>query len=121
MGAQTNTIENHLGQFSNTNGFLGYNEICLDLKSWTYNWDDQQKVPYLTKRSTWVSYDDAASIRLKAKFAMSQRMAGIMVWSLDTDDFAGKCGAQKYPLLRSIHLALAEPIAPGKVNSFLIS
>jgi hypothetical protein len=90
------------------------------MKSWTYQWDDQHKVPYLTKGSTWVSYDDAASIRLKTKFATSQRLAGIMVWSLDTDDFAGKCGAQKYPLLRAIHYALSEPTSPGNVISKVI-
>lgn len=37
---------------------------------------------------------------------------GIMVWSIDMDDFSGKCGNGKYPLLR----ALNEQLQKYRVN-----
>lgn len=37
---------------------------------------------------------------------------GIMVWSIDMDDFSGRCGNSKYPLLR----ALNEELKTYKVN-----
>ena len=35
----------------------------------------------------WVSYDDRQSIRIKSEYAYNQRLAGVMTWSIDTDDF----------------------------------
>ena len=35
----------------------------------------------------WVSYDDEHSVRLKAEFAFDKKLGGVMVWSVETDDF----------------------------------
>ena len=35
----------------------------------------------------WVSYDDEHSVRLKAEFAFDMKLGGVMVWSVETDDF----------------------------------
>ena len=35
----------------------------------------------------WVSYDNERSIRLKADFAWEKKLGGVMVWSIETDDF----------------------------------
>ena len=34
-----------------------------------------------------MSYDDEHSVRLKAEFAFDMKLAGVMVWSVETDDF----------------------------------
>ncbi|KAJ8688659.1 hypothetical protein QAD02_024454 [Eretmocerus hayati] len=46
----------------------------------------------------WVGYDDELSVRQKAELAKELNLGGAMVWSIETDDFLGKCGS-KYPLL----------------------
>jgi chitinase len=43
------------------------------------------------------------SLRLKTDFAYEFNLAGIMVWSIDTDDFKGSCNGKKFPLLRAIN------------------
>nr|ACP18829.1 chitinase 1 [Chrysomela tremula] len=82
-------------------GFLGYNEICRDYSSWDSYWDDEQKATHIVHDNQWVGYEDVKSIQYKVEFAKSKNLGGIMVWSLDTDDFRGVCGS-KYPLLNAV-------------------
>ena len=56
----------------------------------------------------WVSYDNQESIRMKTNYAYKHNLAGVMTWSIDTDDFRGKCGGPTFPLLRTINHALYE-------------
>jgi hypothetical protein len=35
-----------------------------------------------------------------------QGLAGVMTWSIDTDDFTGTCNGHRFPLLRAINNAL---------------
>ena len=43
----------------------------------------------MVKRDKWVSFDNEQSVKLKADLAWDQRLAGVMVWSIETDDFQG--------------------------------
>lgn len=79
-----------------------------DTEEWETEWEDYHKAPYMYKGLQWVSYDDQQSIRMKSNFAYKHNLAGVMVWSIDTDDFRGKCGGPTYPLLRTINNALYE-------------
>ena len=75
-------------------GFLGYNEICQDLRkdnaSWSVVWEACHKAPYMVNMIKWVSYDNERSVKLKADFAYDMKLGGVMVWSIETDDFHGK-------------------------------
>ena len=100
------------GPYTREAGFMGYNEICEELvgpekSKWTEVRDEDIKAPYMYNGKKWACFDDVESITEKVKFAMKNKMAGIMTWSLDTDDFRGKCGV-KFPLLKTINTALAD-------------
>ena len=38
----------------------------------------------------WISFDNERSVKLKAKLALDLNLAGVMVWSIETDDFNGE-------------------------------
>ncbi|XP_022920930.2 acidic mammalian chitinase-like [Onthophagus taurus] len=90
------------GKYSGESGYLGYNEICEYVNAgWTVVWDDQQKVPYAYKGNQWIGYDNPKSIAIKVAYAKARGLGGVMVWSLETDDFNGKCGSVN-PILNQI-------------------
>ena len=60
----------------------------------------------MVRGNKWVSFDNERSIRLKSQFAYDQGLAGVMAWSIDTDDFTGRCSGNRFPLLRAINNAL---------------
>lgn len=96
------------GQYTATNGFIGYNEFCnkLKMETWNVQYDSTAEVPYAVQGRNWVSYDDPNSLAKKVEYAMNLGIAGVMVWSIETDDFHGKCG-EDFALLRAINNALA--------------
>lgn len=51
-------------------------------------WDTEAGVPWLYDEATgtWITYDDAESVRLKADYVRAQRLGGIMAWELGGDD-----------------------------------
>ncbi|KAL7733630.1 hypothetical protein ACLKA6_005082 [Drosophila palustris] len=136
------------GPFTREDGFLGYNEICNILSNktsgWTKQWDPQtSQVLARSERNVFtqdvngVTFDSSRSIANKVKFAMKKRLAGVMVWSVDTDDFLGDCQldedtfadfrlvttaprrlSHNYPLLRTINEATSlalEEIAADEI------
>uniref|UniRef100_V5HBI5 chitinase n=2 Tax=Ixodes ricinus TaxID=34613 RepID=V5HBI5_IXORI len=99
------------GPFTNEPGFVGYNEICTQLKSgdWKVTRDPDVNAPVATKDREWIGFDDAESLTKKVEFAMSKNLTGIMVWSIETDDFRGTCTGTVNPLLSAINKALQLP------------
>jgi chitinase len=45
-------------------------------------------VPWLydARTRTWITYDDTESLGLKADFARTRKLGGIMIWELSGDD-----------------------------------
>ncbi|XP_062550927.1 acidic mammalian chitinase-like isoform X2 [Armigeres subalbatus] len=104
VGAPTNG-PGQAGQYTYESGFLGYNEICekLLVDKWYQCWDDDQKVPYAYKDNQWVGFDNVESLSLKCDFVNQHELGGVMLWSIETDDFNGRyfnynhaCSNNKY-------------------------
>lgn len=97
------------GKFTNEAGFLSYYEICAFLagKNTTLVWDSEQQVPFAYRNNQWVGFDDERSLKTKMEWLKEQGFGGIMVWSIDMDDFSGRCGSGKYPLLTTLNQELS--------------
>ena len=105
------------GPFTRQNGILGYNEICSNPR-WKNKWQVEQKAPYAIKNNQWVGYDDVNSVSIKAKYINENDLGGAMFWSLETDDFQGKCGQGKYPLIRTAFQILIGEKISASTESF---
>ncbi|XP_011142446.1 probable chitinase 2 [Harpegnathos saltator] len=99
------------GPYTGQDGFMGYNEICEaqteNPKAWTAGWDNETSTAYLINKDHVILYDDVKSIQAKVKYLKEKKLAGVKIWSIDTDDFRGKCKTSDYPLMRAINAALA--------------
>ncbi|MDZ7314739.1 MAG: glycosyl hydrolase family 18 protein [candidate division KSB1 bacterium] len=82
-----------------------YSQIVKFLAAgWLYHWDSVAQVPYLTNpdATRLITFDDTASVRLKAEYALKQKLAGVMIWALGQDYLNGRqplLGALTAPIL----------------------
>ncbi|XP_076757244.1 uncharacterized protein LOC143427196 [Xylocopa sonorina] len=93
------------GDASREKGYLAYYEICESLGK-SDEWEVIQPNPdamgpYAFKDDQWVGYDDENIVRLKARYANEKNLGGIMFWTIDNDDFRGKCHDRPYPLIEA--------------------
>ncbi|XP_045782773.1 probable chitinase 2 [Maniola jurtina] len=83
------------GPYTRESGFIGYNEICEEMTNktskWTRHWDNNSATAYIRDGEKVVVYDNPRSIAIKVKTAIDYGLGGLMVWSIDTDDFRGSC------------------------------
>lgn len=101
-------------------GFASYSEVCWFQKSnlnVKVEYDTSTCSPFLSSGLEWISYEDERSLECKAHYARDNHFGGIMVFSLNTDDYKFTCddnygpskrvGERKdFPLLRKIHSIL---------------
>lgn len=73
---------------------------------WTTVWDNDQKVPYTYKGNEWIGYDNIESVKEKTEYAISRKLGGVMIYSLEQDDVRGICGNGAYPLMSAIRSIL---------------
>ncbi|XP_013400006.1 chitinase-3-like protein 1 [Lingula anatina] len=88
---------------------MPYYKICekRKLPGWSETLHPEHQVPYGWYDDKWVGFDDVSSAQRKAQYVCNQALGGIMIWSLDCDDFsASYCGEGKYPLLSKINTVL---------------
>lgn len=100
------------GLYLKESGSLGFNEICEEQLGgkWMVNRLTENAISYAYKDKQWVSYDDVESIGIKADYVVQENLRGLMLYSMDTDDFHGNCLKQTYPLLRAINNGLGRTL-----------
>ena len=67
-----------------------YYNLLLKLNKYPFTefWDDTAQVPYLIggkNNNTFVSFDNARSVRLKAEYALKNECAGVIIWEITGD------------------------------------
>ncbi|XP_040573319.1 probable chitinase 10 [Lepeophtheirus salmonis] len=98
------------GRYTGEEGFLSYYEICdfLHQDNTTLVWDNEQQVPFAYRGDQWVGFDDERSLRTKVDWLKTEGFGGIMIWSVDLDDFRGYCGTGKFPLIKAMKKELQD-------------
>ncbi|KAH9365375.1 hypothetical protein HPB48_011413 [Haemaphysalis longicornis] len=97
------------GNSTREKGYLAYYEICQNVneRGWDLGRPEPKRMgPYAFKDDQWVGFDDEQMIREKARYILSKRLAGAMVWTVDNDDFRGQCGGEQSPLITALRKAL---------------
>jgi chitinase len=94
--------------YDGTPNYFYVKQVALAAGSgWTRSWDNQAKVPYLTKGNFFLSYDDEESIGYKAQFIVDNQLAGTIIWTVFGDlEFSGsptQFGTKliRYPTVKS--------------------
>ncbi|XP_069175354.1 probable chitinase 10 [Procambarus clarkii] len=106
------------GPFTRSPGFLGYNEICEFQKNegdWVIEIAPGMNEPYTysyNHERIWCSYDDHDSCVVKASYAKSMNLAGMMVWSLETDDFRAICNDRSFDLIKTLRETFTGEVIP---------
>ena len=72
-----------LGQYGE--GYTGLTERFINRNGFVRYWDDDAKAPYLFNGSSFISYDDPESIRLKCEYLKAEGLKGIMYWEHGCD------------------------------------
>ena len=100
------------GLATSEEGYLSYYEVCLIQKSGkaTTKRDDYWLSPYVYFQDQWIGFDDVSSIRTKVEYARNLNLGGVMIWSLDNDDFRGYCGQGNSPLVYTVVDAMYSPM-----------
>ncbi|KAH7637503.1 mite allergen-like protein [Dermatophagoides farinae] len=82
---------------------ISHSKICdvRDKVNWTLVREKDLTAPYIYNNDKWIGFDDEISIKLKAKYIVLRRAAGMAFFHLNDDDFQNQCGLGSYPLLRS--------------------
>ncbi|XP_043461706.1 uncharacterized protein LOC122498159 isoform X3 [Leptopilina heterotoma] len=97
------------GDATREKGYLAYYEICENVQKdeWEVVQPNPEAMgPYAFKENQWVGYDDENIVRVKAQYVNEKKLGGIMFWSIDNDDFRGKCHGRPYPLIEAAKEAL---------------
>jgi chitinase len=94
------------GECTQIPGLLSYTKICslLTDSSATKVWMADAKVPYVSKDTLWVGYDDKESLETKVRWLVEKGYGGYWAWTGDYDDCKGlNCNQGPFPLMNTLH------------------
>jgi chitinase len=76
------------GKFLKSAPYKNFNTQLSADSGFVYHWDNEAHAPYLYNagKKWFVTFDDRESIALKTKYALAQKLDGIMFWQLGDDD-----------------------------------
>ncbi|XP_022703552.1 endochitinase 1-like isoform X3 [Varroa jacobsoni] len=122
------------GLFSSVKGYLrmganvNYETICEIAKSQPIKTHRHEAsgAPFIDdSNGTWISFDDPISITKKVEYARTKGLGGIMIFSLNADDHAGKCGQQQFPLtmtaVKNWRISTSTPVRLNRTNESIVS
>lgn len=75
-------------------GFVTYTDVCsFDRSNIFANkvFDPVTCSPYIYGGLEWISYEDERSIKCKTNYVIDGDFGGVMMFSLNTDDFSSSC------------------------------
>lgn len=86
------TINHGLGRDGVFKANINYQQISSNFlkdNNYTYHWDAASQAPYLynSKNQTFITYDNRKSVSLKTKYAIENKLGGIMFWKLNADSY----------------------------------
>ncbi|WP_233568117.1 glycoside hydrolase family 18 protein [Cohnella faecalis] len=104
-----------------SNGTFTYDQLAakyIGKNGYRRYWNENARVPYLYNASnrTFISYDDAESIRHKTAFIRSQGLAGAMFWELGGDADGKLLAGAAADLKQAATVPVPAPVAPGPVG-----
>ena len=98
------TTSGNAGPSTSTPGLLAYYEIAdaIALGQLIFGTDSvtQTAIAYNPTAEQWVSFDTPETIALKANYAKSLNLAGVMFWAIDDDEYAW---GNKFPNIKSAY------------------
>lgn len=90
MWKAVNPAENGLFQTGKFEMGLPYHQVAAlaSMNKFMRHWDEKAQAPYLfsLEDSTWITYEDAISLKLKANYIHDKNLAGAMFWELSEDN-----------------------------------
>ncbi|MFB9058205.1 glycosyl hydrolase family 18 protein [Mariniflexile ostreae] len=115
-----------LDVYDGTPNYFFINQKTGAGSGWTKQWDNQAKVPYMTKGNFFLSYDDEESIGIKAQYIKDNNLAGTIVWTVFGDlEISGsyesygtklkRWSTVKSPLINKVNEVFANGIV-GNIN-----
>lgn len=99
-------------------GFVTYSDVCwFDRNNYlaTKIFDTETCSPYIYAIDEWISYEDERSISCKTNYVKENGFGGVMIFSLNTDDYSSYCDyghtkesidPSRFPLTRLINSIL---------------
>ncbi|HLY69617.1 MAG TPA: glycosyl hydrolase family 18 protein [Puia sp.] len=70
--------------------YRDYNKVLSADSGYVYRWDSVAQAPYMYNESKrlFATFDDTSSIRMKTKYAIDNKLYGIMFWQLADDSYS---------------------------------